>query len=205
MVEDTAVVDSALKDIIEQLGQATPSAMAFNSSVPTHSRAASKPMPFVSSMTDVQPKKATIKGAAEQFTDDVWIDPIAEANDHSKVNNRGRPLHPGCEHRVALTRGWPDPVRHGGQGPRSISRRGGRRTRYWRRSRDLGRPIPLARRDARSLHNPPLHHPGSGHVGRPRDRQRIRLAALARRPRPRTWLGRRVAYGSGHTPDALRR
>ena len=64
---------------------------------------------------NVQPKKPSIKGPAEWFTGDVWIDGIAQGEEPSRgYACECRALHPGRPHRLAFPRPRPDSVRHRG-------------------------------------------------------------------------------------------
>ena len=72
---------------------------------------------------------------------------------------------PPVPHRLALPRGRPDPLRHRMQRPRAVTGREDRGDPPRRHSRHPGRPGPLAWRRPRPLHDPHLHHPGSGHLG----------------------------------------
>ncbi len=94
-------------------------------------------------MVPIQPKQPAAKGPAEWFTGDVYIDPLVQAAEPSRVNVKRGALHPVRPERVALPRCRPDAVRHRRPGvscspAAARSRRSGpetsstpRRSRHW--------------------------------------------------------------------------
>ena len=127
----------------------------------------------------IQPKQPTAKCPAERFTGDVFLDPIARGEEPSRVRVSAVRFTPSAPHRLARPRRRPDPVPHRRQGPGPVPRRRHRGDPGRRHRHHAPRPVALARRRPRPLHDPPVHHRGPrrpaarGRLGRTRHRRRV--------------------------------
>jgi hypothetical protein len=135
---------------------------------------------------DIRPKQPTMKGAAETFTGDVWIDSVVRGEEPSRVRVNVVRFTPGARtawhsHALGQTLYVTEGVgRAQSRGEGAVPRRGDHRDPPRRhRCHPPGR-VALARCHARRLHGPLLHHRRSrrraetrGRLGRARHRRRV--------------------------------
>ena len=129
-------------------------------------------------MGAIEPKKPTVKGPAEWFTGDVWIDSLGRAQRRldaatwARCTSRRAPEPPGTPttedrlwcvtegHGLVQSRGEDVIELHAGDVHRTAH--GGALARIW----------------ARPLHGPSVDNAGACHLGRSRDRRRVRHVEL---------------------------